>query len=536
MRIDRLLILLMFIALVLRIFLCFQPAEVLIPKAASDDMFYYLSIARNIAEGYGATTDRENATNGFHPLWAILLVPVFKLVHDGSELQWALCLLTLFSVLTAWFIYKILRVSCGEMPSFVAAVLWLCCPYTVLVALAGVEAPLFALVAAVASYCYLRLKLREVHEGALLPRWISLGIVMGAAVLARVDGALLAVVIFADSLIGKKRSSVPVGTRLLQSCSYGAACALVILPWCVWSYLRTGFVFQTSGRAIYHQQHAVFRAQYGNAGAFPYAIGWLANVLSNMQGAFRSVMALCGVPVFAFSTLIALCLFMLIAIAVANRPLFHAWRERIAAFNFLFCYGLLIFLLYCAYLWYSQDWYYYSMVFVACILGGCFFDLLDQWLHSGHVRFLRVPLWTAFLLCAICFCSYQSSLWWKNGIRGWQIDMYRAALWVKENVPKDARIGSFNSGILAYYCPQTVINLDGVANGAAFRAVTEGKIFSYVRGQKIGYIVEPPLSLRFRSFQCAGDPPPGLKPLHAEGSYPEALRRNNPVIVYEVIR
>jgi hypothetical protein len=113
--------------------------------------------------------------------------------------------------------------------------------------------------------------------------------------------------------------------------------------------------------------------------------------------------------------------------------------------------------------------------------------------------------------------------------------MYRAALWVKENLPADSRIGSFNSGILAYYCPQRVINLDGVVNGAAYRAVVSGKIFSYIREQKIGYLIEAPLSLRFRGVQSPRAPLPLLKPIHVEAAYPEAVKRNNPVVVWQVV-
>jgi len=537
MRIDKVLVFFMLAALVLRLFLCFQPPEVLIPRVASDDMFYYLSIARNIARGDGATADRENVTNGFHPLWAIILVPLFK-IHalDDDVLQWSLSLLTLFSVLSAWFMYRILRFACGEIPSLLAAVIWLCCPYTILVALAGVEAPLFVFLLGAASYCYLRLRMRGPDSAALLSRWVSLGILMGGGVLARIDGALLAAIVFTDSLVSTRRTAVAISVRFLQAFSYGIGCILVVLPWFVWSYLRTGFIFQMSGKAIYQQQHVLFWAQYRDAGAVPYGMGWLANVLSNMQAAFRSVMVLCGASTPALSALLLLCVFALIMAATRNRQLVRDWLKRISSFNFLFCYGLLMMLLYCTYLWYSQDWYYYSIVFVACILAGCFFDILDEWLRSGHACLLRGRLWSIFLLCAISLFCYRTLAWWRSGIRGWQIDMYRAAIWVKEHVPKEARIGSFNSGILAYYCPQRVINLDGVVNGSAFRAVREGKIFSYVREQGIGYIVESPLSLQFRSFQSAGDPPPSLKPLHAEGNYPEAARRNNPVIVYRVMR
>ncbi|MEZ5141768.1 MAG: hypothetical protein R2726_04510 [Acidimicrobiales bacterium] len=43
-----------------------------------DDAYYYFGIARNVAAGKGSTFDGINATNGYHPLWLALAVPVFK--------------------------------------------------------------------------------------------------------------------------------------------------------------------------------------------------------------------------------------------------------------------------------------------------------------------------------------------------------------------------------------------------------------------------------------------------------------------------
>ncbi|MCX6356691.1 MAG: hypothetical protein NT045_02250, partial [Candidatus Aureabacteria bacterium] len=87
-----------------------------------------------------------------------------------------------------------------------------------------------------------------------------------------------------------------------------------------------------------------------------------------------------------------------------------------------------------------------------------------------------------------------------------------------------------------YYCPQTVINLDGVVNGGAYRAILDGTIFSYVRDQRITHLIEAPLSLRFRAAQSPRSPEPLLQPLHAEVSYPEAVARSNPVIIYKVMQ
>jgi hypothetical protein len=534
MKTEKLLIFMMVISFLLRVPLCLHPPEVLIPKVVSDDMFYYLCIARSIAGGLGATADGENATNGFHPFWALILVPVVGIFGDSPRaLQMALLLLTLFSVLSAWFIYRIARFSCAEVPSLLAASVWLFCPYTLLIALAGVETPLYVLLFGATSYLYLVLCRDDSPAGANPGRWIALGFLAGATVLARIDGALLAAVIAVD--MSFFRAGTAARGRPAKVLLFITACILVTLPWFFWSYARTGFLFPMSGKAIYHQQHVLFWAQKAGASPARYDQVWFPQVLSNICDAFRSVTFLCGLLPSTGIAVLLLCGGVLASAALAAPSLFKKWLGRITPLSFIFCNGLGIFLMYCAYLWYYQDWYYYSVLFVVLLLAACVLDLLDTWLMSRAPRPARTIAWAGVVLCVVFFSVNRTVALWNRGLRGWQIDMYRAALWVKENLPADSRIGSFNSGILAYYCPQRVINLDGVVNGAAYRAVVSGKIFSYIREQKIGYLIEAPLSLRFRGVQSPRAPLPLLKPIHVEAAYPEAVKRNNPVVVWQVV-
>lgn len=48
---------------------------------AHDDSFFYLKIAKNISEGYGSTFDQITITNGYHPLWLMILTPLFSLIN-----------------------------------------------------------------------------------------------------------------------------------------------------------------------------------------------------------------------------------------------------------------------------------------------------------------------------------------------------------------------------------------------------------------------------------------------------------------------
>ena len=529
MKHARVLVFLMAAAFLARLPLCLEPPEVLIPKAVSDDMFYYLCLARSVAEGRGAAVDGENPTNGFHPLWLLVLVPLHAATGGGTPfIHGALVLLTLFSVLSAWFLYALLRRACGEWPSLLAAVVWLCCPYAVIVGLSGVEAPLYVLLLGAVSCAYLRARGRGVGS------YFALGLLAGAAVLARLDGAVFAAVIALDMAAGAGARGAPVGTRLRRIAAFAAGCALPLLPWLCWSYARTGSLLQMSGSAIYHQQHVLFRAANARAPWGAWALSWLSNVAANIRGSFATVAVISGLCPAAGLAAGALCAALVAAAAAKDRVLFLDWLRRCAVLAFLFIYGLVVFLLYCAYLWYSQDWYFYSVVFTACAAFGCVLDLAGGVLLRSLPRAARTAAWAALAVCLAGFFTERSVSWWGRGTRGWQLDMYRAARWAAENLPPEARIGSFNSGIAAWYCPQTVINLDGVANGAAYRAITAGRIFDYVREERITHLIESSISLRFRAAQSPSSPPPPLRILHAEASYPEARRRGNPVVVYEV--
>ncbi len=46
-----------------------------------DDAFYYFKVAQNITEGRGVTFDGIDPTNGYHPLWMLVCIPIFSLAR-----------------------------------------------------------------------------------------------------------------------------------------------------------------------------------------------------------------------------------------------------------------------------------------------------------------------------------------------------------------------------------------------------------------------------------------------------------------------
>jgi len=75
-----------------------------------DDAYYYLEIAYRVAMGEGSTFDGISRTNGYHPLWLLLLTPIYVVVRDKyfalivvkvlSAISWSLAVLGVYKIAT----------------------------------------------------------------------------------------------------------------------------------------------------------------------------------------------------------------------------------------------------------------------------------------------------------------------------------------------------------------------------------------------------------------------------------------------------
>ncbi len=91
----------------------------------ADDAYYYLTIARNIFQGLGPTFDGRHLTNGFHPLYLLLLYPIALITgaHEAHFLHWALTLLVMFDGAIGILIYLWIRREFGERAARLALLL-----------------------------------------------------------------------------------------------------------------------------------------------------------------------------------------------------------------------------------------------------------------------------------------------------------------------------------------------------------------------------------------------------------------------------
>lgn len=91
-----------------------------------DDAYYYFKVAQNISEGHGSTFDGINRTNGYHPLWMIVCIPIFALARFDLILPLRVLLLVMsgLSVLTAILLYRLLGRIFVPAIGAIAALFW----------------------------------------------------------------------------------------------------------------------------------------------------------------------------------------------------------------------------------------------------------------------------------------------------------------------------------------------------------------------------------------------------------------------------
>ncbi len=91
-----------------------------------DDAYYYFKVAENISEGHGSTFDRINVTNGYHPLWMAVCVPIFALARFDLilPLRILLVVMAVISAITSVLLFRLMRKSFPEPIAALGAAYW----------------------------------------------------------------------------------------------------------------------------------------------------------------------------------------------------------------------------------------------------------------------------------------------------------------------------------------------------------------------------------------------------------------------------
>jgi len=456
-----------------------------------DDGYYYFEIARNAARGEGFTFDGLGPTNGFHPLWAWLLVPVYALfpTDPWTPIHVAVSLSALFTAATAVVGYLLFERHGRTRAGLLAAGLWLFNPFTWVLFGRGLEGPLHTLCIALTFLFLDHIRGKGVPS---VRQALGLGALLGLCLLARTDSVLLvaavAVVLVVDVARAARWSELP---SRVGACA--ATAALVVSPWVIWNLATFGTVMQTSFRAksLFHL--------YGQLPPLGEGAAVVTGALRNLH-----LIALYNAKYIAFEewtepqdgwTVLFVALALVAALALA--PLVPRVVKRAGGRPFLGPMAVFCAVHFGWYAWIGlnyYNWYFLPPVFAFCLFAG---DRLDRIAAAG-----RAGRGTAFALAA--GVALTAPLLVSRHLEG---EQRRGDERLFERVfaprfaatPPGARTGAWNAGLVGYFASfhfpdRVVINLDGLVNNDVPPAAAEGLYERYLL-ENVEWILEPPDSL-----------------------------------------
>lgn len=462
-----------------------------------DDSFYAYEIARNMARGLGSTFDGVEPTNGYQPLYVFLLVPLYWIFsgHENLPIYVSLFFSALVNVLTGAILYRLARRYASSAAAIFALILWGFGPAVVRQSINGLETALAMFLLAAALEYYVG-AFRSAAAGRR--QAVTLGVLLGLAVLARIDAILFAAALALDLVWRRPRGA------LRRSLVVAATAAAMVLPWAITSQVVVGSVVPESGAATRflstayapHDNPAFSGMSFEDGPPAPFLAHNLSRSVLQLgtspvmhvltRGLERLLHGLRldgGTTLYVLGSLVALSALLGGSIVFRRRILRQDANQR--DFGFLFGYAVLLLAAYSfvvfGQIFYSR--YYYPIFFFSILLGAFAFDVVRGLCPGPR---LRRAVTLGVLLTYGLTLPYMSAHRLRNGNY-----LFRNVVdWIASTTPPGATIGVFNSGAIGYFSDRHIVNLDGKVNPAALAALRAGTLRDYLARRGVDYVVD----------------------------------------------
>ncbi len=162
-----------------------------------DDAYYYFKVAQNITEGNGSTFDGINPTNGYHPLWLIVCIPIFFLARYDLilPLRVLIMVMAIFNVATAILIYRYLKENLSDPVAIMASMFWLFNAYIhYTVNEYGLESPIAAFSVVLFMYALSKFEKKWRKQSVVFTEIIQLAFIAVIVMFSRLDLIFLVVI------------------------------------------------------------------------------------------------------------------------------------------------------------------------------------------------------------------------------------------------------------------------------------------------------------------------------------------------------
>ena len=423
-------------------------------------------LAENITQSGSVSVSGGNITNGFHPLWLLLIIPIFSSSLGAGDLQihMILTLACFLDLISMCFLYLLVKkITRHEKLGLVATALLAFNPFLIFQTINGLETALSLLLIIIYLFAYSY----WLNSSGRLKENLIIGFLWGCVFLVRSDNVFV-LGLTALSALWYWRWRKKAWVNIFSS---GIIAIIIAMPWFLWSYTFFGSWMQESGVAVPYAIRQRVMIEYG----------WGINVFLEETIRQLTYPALwlrgdySGLPLF-----VGVLLWIIVLIGFFAHWKKSRTRLEIAIVVPLLGSGIILYLVHAGIRWYPRPWYFIQLSLAFSII----FALVANDILITHLRrFLAIN----FFLIYFIFSGY---IFWGIGYFPWQSEMFTASLYLNENLPQNSTVASFNSGIYAYYSDFDVINLDGVVNHFAFLAVQQKDIIGYLTDNNVDYLID----------------------------------------------
>lgn len=485
--------------------LLFRPNGQLAAKPITEDAYYALTVARNVAHSDGITIDGEHSTNGFQPLFTAYEVGLYSIFrNDFLVLRALLFTQIVILVATALILGRIVADSLDEERTRRGAVpvtmaLYLTATTTTLNTLNGLETGLVLLLLCI----FWR---RHQLYGHTRPKDVALqGVLFGLCILARIDTVFLAFPLFALTFVEARR----LRTAILRTSVIVGLGALLSSPWWIYGIMEFGSPVPISGQATGGgfgitglQLHSTFL--HLSANLIPWLYASRFDIL---------LLAVLRYAIFAAATIFLVwhTRHQRFASRVNTSVSDKTVRSRRFAAVLVGCCILLV----CYYTFGSWTSGFYIRYFSPISLIGVW--VIAQALLLVKPRRFAIPVWaTAGTFAAIGLVG-SAMLALPNGPTGMRTNaaLTQQMPLVERHVPPDAWVAAGQTGTLGFWRPR-VVNLDGKVNVEMLRARQEGRLVEEIDRLGIDWVCDEPLYLRILDLEFR---PPEWRVAGREGTF-----------------
>lgn len=432
--------------LVSLIFSFFTSIEFLL-NFSNDDSFFYIKTAYNFSSGYGSTFDTINATNGYHPLWFLMLSAYYFLlnlfVSFSPELffRFTVLLICLICIATEIIIFKYFKII---NPSNYLKQFYLSVPlFFTLVVIRDFGMETHVLCLLITAYLYFKSDELMTQKSRLKTKLFLLVFIF----LTRIDFLMnvIPIIILADYLT----SPAEAGKKYLIYSLITVFC--------------TAFAYFTSNY-IFFGNFSTITAKIKNS--FPEIIFYKNFTDLFAPGTFTNQF------VKSFYVAVTVIIFLLINLKKSFRDKF----SKSDYFLFGLCISSLVFII--SNLFFNhytlKEWYVAFPAFICSLLMIRMINLFPR----------------VYVFSLILFISVFIYYFIRTRIENYKWDsMYYYALDLKNNTNENDRIFMIDlSGIVGYFSERKIINGDGLVNNFEYwKYKTEGKIGDYLKENKVKY-------------------------------------------------